>query len=266
MARKKLQGQVAIITGGSRGIGAAAAEMLAMAGARVVVTARGEDQVQAVTESIRKQGGQAIGVAADVSDPEQAEELVEAALTQYDRVDILVNNAAVIWPLEEAAETDPEEWAYAIHVNLIAPFYLIRNVLPLMLAQGSGRIVNVSSGAAVSPILGGSAYCASKAGLDMLTRVIAKETDGKGVSINALYPGMVDTDMQADIRSVDTSETTLDFSRWHQAYEQQQLLPASDPARMIYWLSGPWSRGRSGEIFKSTDTAWLRQVREDTGE
>jgi NAD(P)-dependent dehydrogenase (short-subunit alcohol dehydrogenase family) len=231
-----------------------------------VITARGEDQVQAAADAIRAKGGQAVGVAADVSDPEQCEEIVEAALTQFDRVDILVNNAAVIWPLEEAAETDPEEWAYAIHVNLIAPFYLTRNVLPLMLAQGSGRIINVSSGAAVSPILGGSAYCASKAGLDMMTRVIAKETEGTGVFINALYPGMVDTDMQADIRSVDTSDTRLDFSRWHQAYEQQQLLPVSDPARMIYWLAGPWSKGRTGEIFKSMDVDWLRQVREDTGD
>src|SRR5690606_20998343 len=146
MVRKKLQGQVAIITGGSRGIGAAAGTLLAAAGAAVVLTARNEQQVEATAARLRDQGARAIGVPADVADPGQVEEVVEAALDQFHRVDILVNNAGVIWPLEEVVETDPDEWAYSIQVNLLGPFFMTHNVLPLMVDQQYGRILNISSG------------------------------------------------------------------------------------------------------------------------
>lgn len=265
MVRKKLQGQVAIITGGSRGIGVAAASLLAAAGAAVVITARSSDQLTSSESELQASGAQAIGVAADVSDLEAVEEVVESALDQFGRVDILVNNAAIVWPLEEIAETDPEEWAYSIQVNLLGCFYTAQNVLPLMLEQGSGRILNISSGAAVSPIPGASAYCVAKAGLDMLTRVLAAEVDGTGVTANALYPGMVDTEMQSDIRSVDTSESRLDFSSWHDAYARGNLTSPEQVAKMIYWLAGPWSRGHNGEIFRSSDVAWLERVRADLG-
>ena len=119
---RKLQGQVAIITGGGRGIGAAAGNLLAAAGAAVVLTARSEDQIEAVAKKIRGAGARAIAVPCDVASPDQIEEVVEAALTQYDRVDILVNNAGIVWPVEQVIEADPEEWAYNIHCNLVGPF------------------------------------------------------------------------------------------------------------------------------------------------
>lgn len=266
MARKKLQGQVAIVTGGSRGIGAAAAALLAEAGAAVVLTARSAEQVEAAAAHLRSQGARAIGVAADVADPEQVEEVVESALDQFNRVDILINNAGVIWPLEEVAETDADEWAYAIQVNLLGPFYMARNVLPVMLEQHYGRILHISSGLAVNPMVGSSAYCTSKAGLDMFMRVLAQEVEGTGVTTNVLYPGMVDTDMQVDIRSVDTSESRLDLSRFHERHEQGALIAPADTARQIYWLVGPWSRGQNGMVFKSSDAAWLQQMNADLGE
>ncbi len=265
MARKKLQGQVAIVTGSSRGIGAAVSELLVQSGASVVLTARSADQIEALAARLRQQGARAIAVPADVADPEQTEEVVEAALDQFSRIDILVNNAGVIWPLEEVAETDADEWTYNIQVNLLGPFYLARAVLPLMLDQRHGRIVNVSSGMAARPILGASAYCAAKAGLDMLTKVLGLEVAGTGVTVNALYPGMVDTEMQADIRSVDTTESRLDFARWHDAFEQGKLVSAEQAARLVLWLAGPWSRQRNGEIFHSDDPAWIAQVGADLG-
>ena len=263
MAKKKLQGQVAIITGAGRGIGAATAERLAAGGAKLVLAARTEEEVEAVAAQLRQQGAQALAVPGDITDPEIVEEIVETALEQFNRVDILVNNAGVIWPLEEIAEADPDEWEYNIAVNLMAPFALARNVLPVMLDQGYGRILAVSSGAAVTPILGGSAYCAAKAGLDMLMRVLALEVAGTGIGANILYPGEVDTAMQEDIRSIDTTGTRLDATYFHDLHERGLLRPPAEIAELIYWLAGPWSRGRNGELFTVQDVAWLQQVRSD---
>jgi NAD(P)-dependent dehydrogenase (short-subunit alcohol dehydrogenase family) len=139
----------------------------------------------------------------------------------------------------------------------------MRTVLPLMQAQAYGRIVNVSSGAAARPIPGWSAYCAAKAGLDMFTQVVALEVQDSNIRVNALYPGLVDTDMQADIRSVDTSESGLDYTYWHEAFEEGRLLAPADVARMIYWIVGPWGRNANGQIFKAGDAAWLAQVAQD---
>jgi 3-oxoacyl-[acyl-carrier protein] reductase len=100
----------------------------------------------------------------------------------------------------------------------------------------------------------------------MLTRVLAKELEGTGVTANCLYPSMVDTDMQSDVRSVDTSESRLDFTAWHESYEQGQLTSPENAARLIYWLVGPWGRRHNGVIFQSTDQAWVQQVSADLGE
>lgn len=263
MAGKKLQGQAAIVTGAGRGIGAVTAQRLAAAGAAVVLAARSEDEVEAVAARIRQGGGRAIAVAADVSDLNGVEEIVESALEQFDRVDILVNNAGVIWPLEEVAETDPEEWAYNIMINLVGPFFMVRNVLPVMLDQGYGRILNLSSGASTTPLLGASAYCAAKAGLDMFTRTLALELAGSRVSTNLLYPGEVDTPMQEDIRSVDTSGSRLDASYFHDLHARGALARPESIADLIYWLVGPWSRTQNGGLWRANDAEWVAQVQRD---
>jgi NAD(P)-dependent dehydrogenase (short-subunit alcohol dehydrogenase family) len=263
MAGKKLQGQVAILTGAGRGIGAAAARRLATAGASVVLAARSEEEVEALAADLRKQGSRAIAVAADVSDLAGVEEIAESALEQFDRVDILVNNAGVIWPLEEIVDVDPEEWAYNVMINLVGPFFMVRNVLPVMVDQGYGRILNISSGASSTPILGASAYCSAKAGLDMFTRTLALELAGSKVSVNLLYPGHVDTPMQEDIRSIDTTDTRLDTTHFHDLHARGVLQTSEAVADLIYWLVGPWSRARNGEEFRADDGAWLAQVQKD---
>jgi NAD(P)-dependent dehydrogenase (short-subunit alcohol dehydrogenase family) len=258
--KKKLQGQVAIVSGASRGLGLAVCEWLAQAGAAVVMVARGEEKVVA---EARRIGGRAWGVAADVSDLEQVEQVVEVALEKFGRIDLLVNNAGVIWPIDEVAEADPEEWAYNIHVNLVGPFYLAHSVLPTMIEQRYGRIVNVSSGLSSAVYAGLSAYSAAKAGLDQLTRILAAEVKDAGITVNALYPGIVDTDMQSDLRSVDTSESVIDLSFFHQAADERRLITPHEAARQVYWLVGPWSRQRTGEIFTFRDQSWLSQVAKD---
>lgn len=265
MAGKKLQGQVAIITGAGRGIGAATARLLARAGASVVLVARGSEEIDVVATEITAEGGTAIAVPADVSDAQAVEEVVESTIEQFGRVDILVNNAAVIWPLDPVAWADPDEWAYAIHTNLVGPLYMVRNVLPLLIDQGYGRVVNVTSHAGAHPIAGASAYCVSKAGLDMFTRTLALELAGKRVTVNGFIPGMVDTEMQADIRSVDAEELGIDTSFFHDAHEKGLLRSADEAARGIYWLVGPWARHANGQIFDADDNGWWGQVTADLG-
>ena len=212
---------------------------------------------------LRKKGSRAIAVAADVSDLAGVEEIVESALEQFDRVDILVNNAGIIWPLEEIVDVDPEEWAYNVMINLMGSFFMVRNVLPVMMDQGTGCILNISSGASSSPILGASAYCTAKAGLDMFARTLALELAGLKVRANLFYPGHVDTSMQEDIRSVDTTDTRLDTTYFHDLHARGVLRTPEAVADMIYWLVGPWSRMRSGDEFYADDEAWLAQVQKD---
>lgn len=265
MAGKKLQGQVAIVTGGGRGIGAATGEILARAGASVLLVSRTEEEVEAVAARLREDGLRAIAVAGDIADPEHAEEVVESAVEQYGRVDILVNNAGVIWPLEPVAFTDPDEWTYTVHVNLIGPYYMARNVLPLMLDQGYGRIVNLTSAAADIAMAGSSAYGVSKAGLNHLTRILALELAGSRITVNLLDPGEVDTEMQADIRSVDAEEYGVDTSYFHSIFERGLLQPPAAVARAIYWLVGPWSASESGQHFSLRDETWRARVERDLG-
>jgi NAD(P)-dependent dehydrogenase (short-subunit alcohol dehydrogenase family) len=265
MTPNKLQGQVAIITGGGRGIGKAAAEELAAMGASVIITARSAAQIESVAAEIRATGAEAAAFPCDVADRAQVDALTKKVLDQYGKIDIVVNNAGVIWPVDNLVQSDPEAWAYNIQVNLLGPYYLVRNVLPIMVEQHYGRIVNVSSGAAINPIVGASAYSTAKAGMDMFTRAVAQELVESGVSITSFHPGMVDTEMQVDLRSVDTADATFDLSRFHSAYEEGRLRSPVAVSHAITWLAGPWSGEHSGKIFKITDEEWILQVDHDLG-
>lgn len=192
-----LAGKVALVTGASRGIGRAAALSLARVGADVVVTSTREhgadDTARAVTALKRR----ALSTSCDVSDPASIDALLGRVQKGFGRVDILVNNAATIHRAS-FVETLDRDFDRVVKVNLGGPFYLIRRLAPAMVERGWGRIVNVSSisGRVGTPKL--SAYCASKWGLNGLTKTIAEELDGTGVCICAVVPGSVDTDMLRD--------------------------------------------------------------------
>ena len=185
-------GRVAIVTGAARGIGRATAGRLIERGARVAVNVRDAERSSALAVSL---GGNALPVPGDITSAETVGSMVERTLDRWGRIDILVNNAAHALPTRFEHIT-AEEWRRAMEVNLTAPFLLIRAVLPTMKAQQYGRIVNVSSlaGRTVST-LGGAHYTASKAGLLGLTRAAAKELGKYGITVNAVCPGMIDTEL-----------------------------------------------------------------------
>jgi len=188
-----LTGQVALITGGGRGIGAETAKQLAQLGATVVLVARTRAQLEATADEIRAAGGKAYWFVADVSDEGALREAVQGALGITGNIDILVNNAGFIQAVGPIETSEPSEWWRTLEGNLKGLYLTTRLVLPTMLEQGRGQIVNVLSIAAARAFGGLSAYsCAKAAGL-MFTRILAKEVRKRGVRVMAILPGAVDT-------------------------------------------------------------------------
>jgi 3-oxoacyl-[acyl-carrier protein] reductase len=191
----RLDGQVALVTGASRGIGRAIALALSEAGAAVAVCARSHDDVTGVAEQIAGRGGHAVAVRCDLTHRHEVQDMAATVESALGPVDVLVNNAAQPGPIGPLATADPDQWWQTLEVNVRGPQYCVRAVLPRMLARGHGRIVNVSSGAAFEPWPMLSAYVASKAALYRLSESIAVETRGQGVAVFAISPGLVRTAM-----------------------------------------------------------------------
>ncbi|MGA7640309.1 MAG: SDR family NAD(P)-dependent oxidoreductase [Candidatus Acidiferrales bacterium] len=187
-----LMGQVAVVTGGGRGIGRGIARKFAAAGASVVVTARTEKEIAQVSSDIREKGGQAAFVVADVSRESDCEKIVNQARQAFGAIHILVNNAGTLGPVQPVENLDPVAWDEVITVNLRGPFLFSRLVLPEMYQRRSGSILNITTIAAKAAFQLNAAYAASKAGLMGLTRTLAAEGARKGVRVNALSPGPVD--------------------------------------------------------------------------
>src|SRR6266851_2778521 len=184
-----LAGKVAIATGASRGIGAAAAFVLAKAGAAVMLVARDGTRASQVTKEIVAAGGRATAMACDVADYGSVRTMVEETDQRLGNIDILVNNAGVIEPIDALVQSDPAAWRRSIEVNLVGAYHTAHATLPRMLEAGKGTVINISSGAAHRPLEGWSAYCSAKAGLAMLTNAIALEYADAGVRVFGLAPG-----------------------------------------------------------------------------
>ena len=192
--------KTAIVTGASRGIGKATSLKLSSEGYNVILVARNELNLKAVTAEIQATGYEATYKVCDVSSYDAVKELVDFSVKKYGSVDVIVNNAGLIDPIVKIADSEPEAWSKVIDVNLKAPYYMVQAVLPVMLKQGGGTIINLSSGAARKALEGWSHYCSSKAALYSLTRCIHEEYGEQGIRVLGLSPGTVATDMMKTIK------------------------------------------------------------------
>jgi NAD(P)-dependent dehydrogenase (short-subunit alcohol dehydrogenase family) len=233
------------------------ARLAAESGTAVVINARSIEALTEVAAEIEQAGGQVLAVPGDVSKPEDCTALVEQAVERFGRLDALINNAGILTPISPIAQTDPAKWQYNLAVNVLGPMMLIQAAIP-HLRRTNGRVINVSSGAAVSPKAGWAAYCAAKAALNHLTRVLADE-EGDITSLS-VRPGVVDTEMQAEIRQDGrTGMKPADHQSFVDYHQKDQLLPPEKPARALITLALHAPLEWSGE-FLSWDDEKVREL------
>ena len=190
------ESKVALVTGGSRGIGRAIVELLASRGYRVLFTyASRASAAAAVVAAVKAAGGEARSLRADVADAKAAKAVVQSALDTFGRIDVLVNNAGTHLPDVSIADTSPEEWDRVLRENLYGTFYMVQAVLPHMRAREGGNIVNLSSNITSRFAAQNCVYTVSKVGVEALTRILSKEEGRNGIRVNAVAPGPIRTDM-----------------------------------------------------------------------
>ncbi len=236
-----LSGKTALITGASRGIGEATARHMAALGATVVLAARSAAHIETIAADISASGATALAVACDVSDANTVQTLVQTAIAESGRLDVLVNNAGVIDPIARLAESDPDAWGHIVDINLKGVYHGLRYAIPEMVRLGGGTVINISSGAATSALEGWSHYCATKAAVLSLTRVADKEYRDHGVRVIGLSPGTVATDMQVQIKASGINPVSQ--------LDPSAHIPPEWVARAIAWLTGPEANAHLGTDF-----------------
>ena len=241
-----LQGQVALVTGGSRGIGRATAERLALEGADVILNYSGqadrqfdEEAVEAVVSAISQNGAKVLPFDADVSDPDAVSSMVAAGLATFGHIDILVNNAGVGMK-HDVVTMSLEQWGTVLDVNLTAQFVVTKAILPGMIQRKSGRIVNVASELALIGDAGRTAYCAAKAGVIGFTKALAREMAPHDILVNCVAPGPTDTDM---LRPESRSE------EYRRSIPMQRFGQPAEVAAAIFFLVSPDSGWTTGQVF-----------------
>ena len=255
---------VVIVSGASRGLGAATVGWLAKAGSAITLISRSGDALEAVADQVRQLGGAALVFKADISDAKACRKAVAQTLDRFGGLNAVVNNAGIVEPIAPVGGSDTDRWQYNIAVNLLGPFYLTRAAIAELRRQ-SGRIVNVSSGAATISVENASAYCAAKAGLNHFSRVLAAEEPR--LTVMAVRPGVVDTRMQDTIRQKGPGVMSAEQLAYYQNLKVSgQLEKPEVPGRALAWLALHGPREFSGQFLDYDDPRISRPALEVFGQ
>jgi len=249
---RTLAGKTVIVFGASSGIGEAAAHAFADAGCRVAVAARRVSECERVARQIRTRGGQSSAYGCDVADYARVASVIDQVCRAGTRLDVLVNCAGVIQPIARLEDSDPAAWHENVAVNLVGVYNALRAGLAQFRRQDGGVVINVGSGAAEVAMEGWSAYCSAKAGVAMLSRCLAEETKDTGIRVYDFRPGVVDTDMQVQIRASGINPLSK--------RPREQLAPPSDPARVLVWLCSNDAAAYAGKAVDIRDAEVRRRA------
>jgi NAD(P)-dependent dehydrogenase (short-subunit alcohol dehydrogenase family) len=254
----RLKNKVAVVTGAGRGIGEAIVLAYAREGANLTLASRTKAELEAVADKASAIGAQAHVVTADVSVEKDVEELVDKVLSRHGRVDVLVNCAGILGPIGPLWKCEPREWIEAIKINLMGTFLCMRAFVSHMVAQRSGKIINLSGGGGAAPLPRFSAYAASKAAVVRLTENLAQEVGEFGVDVNAIAPGLVDTRLQD--RVLEAGEDAGEqFSRIRQL--RGEGLGGVGPevaAGLAVFLASKESDGLTGRLIAAPYDGWQK--------
>lgn len=259
----EIHNKVAIVTGGSKGIGKDIAICLAKEGAKVVICSRNEAELTATTKLINDNFGLAVGIRTDVSNENDLDKLVDMTMNSFGRIDFLINNASVAGSSKPLENCTLEEWMEVMNINLNSVFLLSKKVIPIMKVQKFGRIINISSGAGIHPIQNIGPYGVAKAGVIMMTRQFSSEVGKNNITVNCIAPGLVLTEMvmkNTEKLAKQVGVTTEQFiNSFEEANHLNHIGRATEPnevANTTLYLCSSESSALTGEVI-SLAGGWM---------
>ena len=247
-----LTGQVAIITGGGRGIGRAFAQALAEAGAKIVVTARTKHELEHTVELILSSGGQAIAISGDISDPSTVDKVAKTTEEKLGAADILINNAGITGPITPEWDADPSDWWRTMEINMRGTYLMTRAVLPSMISRKHGRIINLTSAVVLKTYPYFTSYTVSKAAIIYYTQNLAGQVKDHGISVFAYHPGGPETEMSRYLaESSEVHDSVRDIFK--KMYENDANTPMEIPVQDVLMLASGQSDPLTGRFLMHTD-------------